>query len=216
MSANLQELNRLKCLPFLSVLYMSIMTASTIMGNKLVLTPLGVLSAASLISPFWYILGDIITEVYGYRIARNLFWSVIVCQFIFALSCYFLIKLHSPLTWSGQAGYQFVLGDLVKFSLVNFIGLTIAWHLNARLLVRWKIFLKGKYFWLRSIGSSGMGLVLYSLLSVPLNVYGIASPKDILPIVLASCSLKIIYLVILACPAAMLATLIARLERQTV
>lgn len=203
-----------KCLPFLTALYMAVMTCSTVLGNKLVLTHFGVLSAASLVSPLWYILGDIITEVYGYKTSRKLFWSVVICQFGFALACYFLIRLDSPSYWNGQDGYQLVLGDLVKFSVVNFIGITIAWHINAKLLVKWKILMHGKYFWLRSIGSSGIGLIIYTILSVTVNVYSIASHHDVFSIVLGSCLLKIVYLMLLAYPATMVVALLTTIENR--
>lgn len=201
-----------RCLPFLACLYMAVMTCSTVLGNKLILTGLGVLSAASLISPIWYVLGDIITEVYGYRAARKLFWSVIICQFLFAMACYYIIRIDSPSYWIGEDGYKLVLGDLLKFSLVNFISITLAWHLNAKLLVKWKLLLRGKYFWLRSIGSSGIALIIYTVISVTINVYGIADHKDILSIVFGSCLLKLGYMVVLAYPANMVVVLLNRLE----
>lgn len=213
MNVDLTISRQQKCLPFLATLYMAVMTCSTVLGNKLVLTYFGVLSAASLVSPLWYILGDIITEVYGYKTSRKLFWSVVICQFIFAIACYFLIELDSPSYWNGQNGYRLVLGDLLKFSMVNFIGITIAWHINAKLLLKWKILMHGKYFWLRSIGSSGIGLIIYSILSVSINVYTIASNHDIESIVLGSCLLKLFYLILLAYPATLAVALLHRIEQ---
>jgi uncharacterized PurR-regulated membrane protein YhhQ (DUF165 family) len=201
-----------RCIPFLSTLYMAIMTCSTVLGNKLILTAFGVISAASLVSPLWYILGDILTEVYGYKLSRKLFWSVIVCQFMLALACYYLIRLHSPQYWHGDEGYQLVLGDLLKFSIINFFAITIAWHVNVGLLVKWKILMHGKYFWLRSIGSSGIGLIIYSVLSVSVNAYNIASYNDVISIVFASCLLKILYLFVLAYPATIVVGLLYKLE----
>ena len=212
MNIDLYSSQQQRCLPFLATFYMAVMTCSTVLGNKLVLTHFGVLSAASLISPLWYILGDIITEIYGYKTSRKLFWSVVICQFLFALACYFLIRLDSPVYWHGQDGYQLVLGDLVKFSVVNFIGITIAWHINAKLLVKWKALMNGKYFWLRSIGSSGIGLIIYTILSVTVNVYNIASHHDVVSIVIGSCLLKIIYLILLAYPATIVVAFLSKLE----
>ena len=208
----MQNISNAKCLPFVAMIYMSIMTCSTVLGNKLILTSVGVLSAASLVSPLWYIIGDIITEVYGFKTSMKMFWSVMICQFIFASACFFLIKVQSPSYWMGQSGYELVLGDLLKFSVVNFIGITIAWNINARLLAKWKILMRGKYFWLRSIGSSGIGLVIYSITSVSINVYHVAASSDVWKIVIWSCALKILYLVLLAFPATLIIALLYKLE----
>lgn len=212
MRIDLQISKNQKCLPFLATLYMAVMTCSTVLGNKLVLTYFGVFSAASLVSPLWYILGDIITEFYGYKTSRTLFFSVIFCQFIFALACYFLINLDSPSYWNGQEGYKLVLGNLIKVSVVNFIGITIAWSINAKLLVKWKGLMRGRYFWLRSIGSSGIGLIIYSIFSVSINAYTSNQRYDILSIVLGSCFLKIAYLILLAYPATIVIALLSRIE----
>lgn len=214
MKVNLDYQMQQKCLPFMATLYMTLMVCSTVLGNKLVLTYFGVLSAASFVSPLWYILGDIITEQYGYKTSKNLFWSVMICQFIFSLACYFLIELDSPVYWNGEEGFRLVLGECLRFTVVNFIGITIAWHINAKLLTRWKILMSGKYFWLRSIGSSGIGLIIYSMLSITVNVYGSPLQRDVISIVLGSCLLKIIYLVLLAYPAVFVVALLARIENK--
>lgn len=203
-----------KCLPFVAAFYMAVLICSSVLGNKLVLTYFGTLSAASLISPLWYILGDIITEVYGYKSSKKLFWSVMVCQIMFSLACYFLIGLNSPAYWTGQGSYQLVLGDLLKFSLVGFLGIVIAWYINIKLLIKWKILMSGKYFWMRSVGSSGIGLIIYSVFSISISLHGSPLQDDILSIILGSCVLKIIYLILLAYPATLVVALLARIENR--
>jgi len=189
-----------KYIYFLATLYMSLMTCSAVLGNKLIDTPLGVLSAASLISPFWFVLGDIITEVYGLKIIMRLFWSVILCQFIFAFICLILINIKSPIFWHGQSSYDLVLGHLVRIATFQFVGVTIGWNLNARLLTKWKILMYGRHFWLRSIGSSGIGLIIFSLVSVFPTILGMFPIKTVVSMVIWSCALKIIFTAVLAFP----------------
>ena len=45
------------------------------------------LVASTFVVPLWFILGDLITEVYGYRVAKNAIWgaSSIVGEFVFAI-----------------------------------------------------------------------------------------------------------------------------------
>lgn len=189
---------------FLTTLYMSLMTCSAVLGCKLIDTPIGVLSAASLISPFWFVLGDIITEVYGLKIIMRLFWSVIICQFIFASLCFLLINLKSPIFWNGQAGYDLVLGHLLRIAAFQFVGVVLAWNLNARLMAKWKVLMCGRHFWLRSIGSSGIGLVIFSLVSVFPSIFGMFPIKSVVSMVVLSCVLKIVFTALLAFPSTLI------------
>lgn len=206
-----EPLNK-KYLPYLAVLSMMLMSLCGVLGNKLIATSIGTISAASLVSPFWFILGDIITEVYGYRESIRIYKVVILSQFLFSVICYVLIRLNSPPDWHGQAGYDLVLGNLVRMAVLQFIGMSIAWPLNAYLLARWKILTKGKYFWLRSIASSGIGMTLFSVISVTLSLIGVFDLYNIVTIVLISCVLKIIFSIFFSFPAALVVALIKRLE----
>lgn len=206
------ENQQYKYIYFLATLYMSLMTCSAVLGNKLIDTPIGILSAASLVSPFWFVLGDIITEVYGLKMIMRLFWSVIICQFIFAFICLFLINLNSPVSWNGQGDYDLVLGHLVRIAAFQLIGISIAWNLNARLLAKWKILMRGKYFWLRSIGSSGVGLVIFSFVSVLPTTLGMFPLKIVISMVMWSCALKLIFTVLLALPSTIVVILLKNAE----
>ena len=193
-----------KYLPILAVLSMMLMSCSGVLGNKLIATSFGAISAASLVSPFWFIVGDIITEVYGFKTSIKIYLSVILSQLIFAIICYLLIKIDSPVGWHGQDGFELVLGNLVRVAIFQFVGMSIAWPLNAKLLSRWKFLVKGKYFGLRCIASSGLAMLLFTIISVPLSLIGKIPPENIVTIVLVSCGLKIFFTILLSFPCSLL------------
>jgi len=201
-----------KYIYFLSVLYMTFMTCSSVLTNKLINTPIGIISAASLVSPFWFALGDLITEIYGLKIIMRLFWSVIICQFIFSLICLILINLKSPISWHGQEAYDLVLGHLLRYTAFQFVGISVGWSLNAKLLSRWKILLRGKYFWLRSVGSSGLGMIIFSCISVFPSIIGMFPINTVISIVIWSCVLKIFFMAILALPSTVIVALLKNRE----
>lgn len=58
---------------FIAMLYMSLVILCSIVGFKIILTPYGVMSGASLICPFLFLMGDVVAEVYGYKLALRLF-----------------------------------------------------------------------------------------------------------------------------------------------
>lgn len=156
-----------KCIPFLAMLYISFALASPILTNKLVTTPIGIVSASVFVSPLWFMLGNVIAEVYGYKLSMKIFWSTMICQFIAGIICHYLVGLTSPPSWHGQAGYDYVLGHFLGTTTFEIVGLILAWRTNAYLLTKWKILLKGKFFWGRSIVSSAIGQIIFALVISP-------------------------------------------------
>jgi uncharacterized integral membrane protein (TIGR00697 family) len=106
--------------------------------------------------PLWFVLGDVIAEVYGYKAARHVIWMAIICQFIFALSCAILISFDSPDGWANQGAYNQVLGKLPRVAFASFFAIVSGAFINAYAISKWKILLHGKYFWLRSLGASAV------------------------------------------------------------
>lgn len=183
---------------FVAVLYMMVMSLNAVVANKLIESPVGVFSAASIVSPIWFMLGDIIADVYGYKISRILFWSVALCQIFFSLFCHFITKLPSPIFWHGQISYDFVTGNLFRIAVFALVGNLIAWRVNIFFLLKWKLLMKGKYFFLRSVGSSGIGEILFSLLSIFPVIVGTMPLKDVWSVILISCALKLIGLIMIS------------------
>src|SRR5437879_4772354 len=92
--------------------------------------------------------------------------------------------------------------------LVGFIHKVI----NIKLITGLKFLMSGKYFWLRNIGASGVGEVLYSILATSIIQYGKLSWSIIISIIIASATLKIVYTVLLAFPAQIIAVLVGKSE----
>ena len=84
--------------------------------------------------------------------------------------------------------------------------------MNIYLLVKWKALLNGKYFWLRSMGSSIIGEIIYSILAVFLIAYHIYPSEDIVSMTLWACGLKALYTIIFAGPFNFIAFLLRKYE----
>ena len=210
---NISRKNDYKYIYFIAVLYMTFMSLPAVLAYKLIASPIGLFSAASLISPFWFMIGDIIAEVYGYKISKHLFWSTIICQLFFACSCYLIIKLPSPVSWHGTQSYELVTGHLVRIALFSLFGNIIAWKMNIYLLLHWKLLMRGNYFWLRSFFSSAIGEIIFSVSSITLILFGTFPLKQIISIVVGSCLLKIIGLIILTPIANYIVILLKHVEK---
>src|SRR5690242_4547337 len=106
-----------KYILFLSMFFVTIDLSAVSMAYKLVsLNNLfEINSGATFIFPITYALGDIITEVYGYNMARKLIWFSLFFQFIFAFLITAVIHLPSPLFWQNEFNYTIVFGSIIRF-----------------------------------------------------------------------------------------------------
>ena len=85
--------------------------------------------------------------------------------------------------------------------LSGFIAYIVANLANSYILSRWKVLLKGRYFWLRSLGASTISEALYSLIAILMMEIGSIPNNKILKVVAISFSIKAFYSIVLAAPA---------------
>lgn len=207
------KLTEFKYAYFIAMLYMSLVILCSIVGFKLILTPYGVMSGASLVCPFLFLMGDIVAEVYGYKLALQLFFSGLICKLILVVVSYLIISLPSPPEWGHQAAYDLIIGHLPKIYTYSIFGMMTSWILNAFVLTRWKYIVQGKYFWFRSIATSGGGEIIFSVISVTLTLFGTVPMHDIPSIVTWSFSLKIAFTILFAYPITLVVNWLKRTEK---
>jgi uncharacterized integral membrane protein (TIGR00697 family) len=154
-----------KYLTFLSMLFMTIKLITVVLIYKIITIGPFSASASTLVIPIWFVMGDIIAEVYGYKIARRIIFIAIICQFIFAFVCGGLISLHAPFGWAHQQAYDQVLGKLPRVAFASFLAIMTGAIINVYAISKWKILLRGKYFWLRSLGASVIGELVFTVIA---------------------------------------------------
>lgn len=191
-----------------------ILPCATITFNKVVALDFSYASAGTLPMPFWFMLGDIITEVYGYRVSRQIVWNALLCNLLFAVAIFILIRLPSPKAWTGESAYLFVLGDTIRLAISGLVALIIGVFINNYLISKWKVLVRGKYFWLRSIGSSTIGEAAYTLLAFFLIFLlgGHLNLHTMLIFVIWSYCFKFIGAILLAGPANLIANYLKKKE----
>ena len=201
-----------KFLPFLCMLYITIMLVVAVLSEKIIIIAGHITMAGTLFIPFWFILSDIITEIYGYKISRQIIWLTFLCHLIFSVACEIALLAPHPAFWQGQKNYEFVLGHLLRITLSAFIAYIASGMLNIYLIAKWKILVKGKYFWLRSFGASTIGELLYTVLAVIMIQFHILTFNQMFQIILTSYSIKVICSLLSAFPANFIVILLKHYE----
>jgi uncharacterized integral membrane protein (TIGR00697 family) len=201
-----------KYLIFLIMLYMTIKLTTVVLIYKIITIGPFSASASTLIMPFWFVMGDVIAEVYGYKVARHVIWMALICQFIFAFACATLITLHAPSGWSHQEAYNQVLGKLPRVALASFLAIVSGAFINAYAISKWKILLRGKYFWLRSLVASSVGELVFTVVAYLTEFLGVTPLPDLLHLMIISYAIKLLLNPILVIPSSIAAFILKRLD----
>jgi uncharacterized integral membrane protein (TIGR00697 family) len=140
-----------------------------------------ILPAAIIIFPLSYIIGDVLTEVYGYQQARRVIWLGFLCNAVAVLAIWIGKILPPAPVFEAQSAYDRILGSAPRFLLASFIAYLAGEFTNSFVLAKMKILTKGRWLWTRTIGSTlvGQGVDTVVVLTIafagvlPLSVLGI-------------------------------------------
>ncbi len=127
--------------------------------------------AGTLLFPVSYIFGDILVEVYGYRISRRVIWTGFAALAASSLAFLLIRFLPGETSWSeyaGQAAYDAILGGMSTggIALASLCGYLAGSFSNAVVLARIKVVMRGRRLWVRTIVSTVVGEFLDTLVFV--------------------------------------------------
>ncbi len=133
------------------------------------------LPAAIIIFPISYIFGDVLTEVYGYSVARRVIWLGFFCNLIAVVGIVIGQSLPPAPFWPGQSAYEQILGATPRILAASFIAYLIGEFANSFVLAKLKIVTNGRWLWTRTISSTVIGQALDS--AVFLTIAFIGTPS---------------------------------------
>lgn len=169
-------------LMFVTALFVTCLITANIIAVKIIgIGPL-VLPAAVVVFPLSYIFGDILTEVYGYKLARRVIWLGFFCNLLFVVFAGIGQKLPAAPFWDGQGAYETILGYTPRLLAASFLGYLAGEFTNSFLLAKLKLLTKGRWLWTRTIGSTVIGQALDTTIFIVVAFSGVAS----LPILIVS------------------------------
>jgi queuosine precursor transporter len=169
-----------------------LLTANTI-AAKLVTVGGLVLTAGIVIFPISYVLGDVLTEVWGYAATRRVIWLGFACNALMVAAVWLGGELPPAPFWKGQPAYEAILGHAPRILLASFAAYLVGEFANAFVLARLKIATGGRWLWVRTIGSTVVGQGLDSMVFVTLAFAGGVPAAALAGIVGAQWAVKVAY-----------------------
>ena len=152
-----------------------------------------VFGAGILFFPISYVIGDVLTEVYGYARARRVIWTGFAALIFMAFMSWAVVAMPPASDWDGQAGYEAVFGQVPRIVLASIVAFWAGEFVNSYVLARMKMWTQGRMLWTRTIGSTIFGQGVDSLLFYPIAFFGIWSNGQLLTVMLTNWGLKILW-----------------------
>jgi len=156
-----------------------------------------IFGAGILFFPLGYVIGDVLTEVYGFARARRVIWAGFAALLFMAFMSWVVVALPPAPGWPGQAAYESVFGQVWR---IVFASITAFWageFINSYVMARMKIWTGGKHLWSRTIGSTVVGQGIDSLIFYPLAFLGTWSNEQVISVMITNWLLKVGWEVVL-------------------
>jgi queuosine precursor transporter len=153
--------------------------------------------AGILFFPISYVLGDVLTEVYGYARARRVIWAGFAAAIFAALMCGVIVAMPPAPGWGGQEQYAAVFGQVWRIVGASVIAFWAGEFVNSYVLARMKVWTKGRLLWTRTIGSTVFGQGVDSLFFYPLAFLGVWSNEQVAMVMVTNWLLKVAWEVVL-------------------
>ena len=160
-------------------IFITCLITANIIAVKLIRVSGLILPAAIIIFPISYIFGDVLTEVYGYSRARRVIWLGFACNLVTVLAIRAGQAMPPAPFWDGQVSYERILGYTPRILAASFLAYLAGEFLNSFVLARMKIATRGRFLWMRTIGSTLAGQAVDSLVFMALAFAGAIPPSGL-------------------------------------
>ena len=208
-----QQKPQYKFVIFLAMIYLIGWTTTYPMIYKMVEIHHILEPGAIFLFPLSYAIADIIAEVYGYRIARQIVWFALSTGFIFCISLRIVATLPAPEFWHKQENYDVVFSPMLRAYFATTIASLFGSFVNIYAISKFKILMYGKYFWLRSLLSTGIGEFIFSVIGGTLAYAGVMPIAKIPFLMLDGYLFKMLYAFIAVWPVVLIAAMLKKSEK---
>lgn len=151
--------------------------------------------AGVLFFPISYLFGDILTEVYGYARSRRVIWAGFIALVFASLMSFVVAALPAAKTMSAeqQQAINLIFGQVPRIVLASLLAFWVGEFVNSFVLAKMKLFLAGKFLWMRTIGSTVMGEIADTLIFYPIAFYGLWSNEQLIGVMIGNYIIKVLW-----------------------
>ena len=110
-----------------------------------------------IVFPMTYVIGDVLSEVYGFKATRRAIYIAFVMEALAAFTFWLTAYLPAADFYTNQAAFEAVVKPFTQLIIAGLAGFIVGQTLNAWVVVKIKERTKEKHLWARLIGSTVVG-----------------------------------------------------------
>ena len=162
-------------LPIISSFFVATLIIANLTSVKLIDIGPFTFDGGTIIFPISYILGDVLTEIYGIKKARMVIWTGFACLLFFSLVTWLVGRIPANAEWTSQSSYDAILGSTPRIIAGSLIAYLAGELSNSTILLKIREYTGKKYLWMRTIGSSLIGNAIDTGVFLVVAFYGVFS-----------------------------------------
>lgn len=174
------------------VLFCGLLLISNIGATKLIQFGPIITDGGAILFPMTYILGDVLSEVYGFKRAKRAILMGFGLSVLASLTFYLVQVAPAADAYENQAAFEAVLGFVPRIVLASILGYLAGQLLNAYVLVKIKERTQERKLWLRLIGSTVVGELADTLVFCTVAFYGVITGGEFLSYVVTGYVYKVL------------------------
>ena len=182
---------------FAGILFAICLLISNILATKIILIGSWAAPAGVLIFPIAYVINDVIVEVWGYKKARLIIWSGFMVNLLAALFFTLAIVVPAAPFWQNQAAFSTILGSTPRIIAASLLAYLVGSFLNAFVMSKVKVLMKGKDFSVRAILSTLIGEAADSFIFIIIAFAGNMPIGVLLGMILTQACIKTVYEIVI-------------------
>ncbi len=180
----------------LSMGFASLLLVANIIAVKLISIGPWVVPVAVIAYPFTFLVTDVISELYGRKIASKVVWLGFAMNLLMVLLIYIGKIIPSASFWEQQASYDSILGYVPRIVLASMVAYLVSQNHDVFAFHFWKNKTNGKYLWLRNNASTMVSQAIDTLLFISIAFVGTIPVSVLLNMMIGQYLIKIVIAVV--------------------
>lgn len=185
-----------KYLTLIAGLFTATLVITNVLNSKIFVLFGFAFPAGIVTFPLSFLAADLLTEVYGYRVTRQVIWSGFACLLFMIAAVSLAIALPPAVFWNDQPAFATVLGQIPRIVVASIAAYWSGEFCNSYVLAKSKIRTGGRSMGLRFVASTMAGQAIDTVVFMTVAFLGVFPPGAMLTLFLSSWTFKVLWEVI--------------------
>lgn len=166
--------------PLIVGIFVGLLLISNIGAVKLIAFGPIITDGGAFLFPLVYVVGDVLSEVYGFKAARKAILLGFAMSILAAVTLWVVQISPAAEGWGNQESFEAILGFVPRIVLASICGYLVGQLLNSYVLVKIKERTQEKALWLRLIGSTAVGEFADTIVFCTIAFFGVITGTEFL------------------------------------